>query len=812
MLCVFLIKRLRSLKTEFENKSNNQHLINSELFYKHDKSRFDLLTSAIQNIENDLKELRISNNYDAVGKPLTDSLKRNSDALIIAPFYTQVTASSVSTNDLVLFEKTHNDIVHKRLIFALIRNPILHNRMLSLEDLGNQSIAMTFLSDLRQIGISSIGHVYLSLYGTEKRNVYHGSMFIFKKSHDDENNQIDTLARYQSILLGNHYILNNLYEAQTERFMSVKRSNIEAHSILREIRHDINNAIINITGLANKSIQTNDHSLRIKIYKQIKGSSQLITSNLEKISWAYLSGLKDENTFLHNERSTWINTIHFFKEIFDAFTQLASNKRLNYIIIIDDNLPDKVRTKPSALAQALFNLLSNSIKYTPRGNVVFSICATEFSEIDKTVTITCSIADTGIGLSDDNLKQIFNEGFRVSNPEIKGSGIGLHICQKAVNLISGNIEVNSTLNQGSTFTLRFDVDYKNDATTPCTQPDSSLSTKKDLESFLANMDSNTSYSYDKQQISVSGLLAKDIVNLIKQRPTSIQLQFILSNENHSFIKNRYSDMETVNLPDRTLNIAMVDDQQEIINYWIDMMLPYGISIHGFNTLDSALKNIIDSKYDLIISDYNLDSMNKGTDLYVMLREADIIIPFILLSADAGHLQYEAVSQLGLNRVFSKTIDPNQLAFEIEEIITTVTDITYTPHFIYPTNNPASQVNFDQPVKNTVSLPIDFAALEKKKKSVMNILMKLGNVDDENSLISHKIQAVMQACNDGNQVEFKRSFHDIKNLAIMLSMKEILLLINKSSEHNEKNTLFNYSKVVIKQFCNAYLEIQKWAKL
>ena len=104
------------------------------------------------------------------------------------------------------------------------------------------------------------------------------------------------------------------------------------------------------------------------------------------------------------------------------------------------------------LDRILVNLVGNAVKYTPTGGQV----TIEACIFDHEISVT--ITDTGIGIPADALPHLFEEFYRAPNvraANIIGTGLGLAIVKRLVERYSGRIEVESTVGQGTTFTLTF---------------------------------------------------------------------------------------------------------------------------------------------------------------------------------------------------------------------------------------------------------------------------------------------------------------------------------------------------------------------
>jgi len=139
----------------------------------------------------------------------------------------------------------------------------------------------------------------------------------------------------------------------------------------------------------------------------------------------------------------------FLKEIVDEFTSLL--KPGQHLIFSHKGAVQIVQDK-RILRNAIFNLLSNAIKYTPERKKIYLT-----SEVaGKKVCIT--VKDEGIGIPEDEQKKIFGKFFRAKNAtNIQGTGLGLNIVKRYVELINAEIKFNSTLEIGSEFTIEFHV-------------------------------------------------------------------------------------------------------------------------------------------------------------------------------------------------------------------------------------------------------------------------------------------------------------------------------------------------------------------
>jgi PAS domain S-box-containing protein len=139
-----------------------------------------------------------------------------------------------------------------------------------------------------------------------------------------------------------------------------------------------------------------------------------------------------------------------FQEIVKIFRLQIEAKGLKFETEFESDL--RVHGDRDHLTQTIGNLLSNAIKYTPRG----SIRLTAYREIETSLAVI-QVADTGIGMSSEDLKKLFQKFFRSSHGYVRqasGTGLGLSIAKSIIELHGGSIMVESELGHGSIFTVR----------------------------------------------------------------------------------------------------------------------------------------------------------------------------------------------------------------------------------------------------------------------------------------------------------------------------------------------------------------------
>ncbi|WP_428236478.1 PAS domain S-box protein [Gracilimonas sp.] len=146
----------------------------------------------------------------------------------------------------------------------------------------------------------------------------------------------------------------------------------------------------------------------------------------------------------------------FVREIKDIFSVKSEQNGIELDAVIEDDIPDALLLDEAQLRQVLFNLVGNAIKFTKKGKVTIELGANlEQQDLSK-VDLIIKVSDTGIGIAQHRMDQIFNafeqQGRKITD-EYGGTGLGLAISKKLVEMAGGSIAVESEVGKGSCFTV-----------------------------------------------------------------------------------------------------------------------------------------------------------------------------------------------------------------------------------------------------------------------------------------------------------------------------------------------------------------------
>ena len=154
----------------------------------------------------------------------------------------------------------------------------------------------------------------------------------------------------------------------------------------------------------------------------------------------------------------------FLSDITRYYLPLARNKGLDFFFSFDERLPDIVNGDDGRIGQILANLISNSIKYTERGQVTFKVALCE----SASESIVFEVSDSGVGIPVTEQADLFKPYVRANDVRrrIKGTGLGLSVCALLAPKLHGKIELVKSDSSGSTFrlTVPLRIDQMREAT------------------------------------------------------------------------------------------------------------------------------------------------------------------------------------------------------------------------------------------------------------------------------------------------------------------------------------------------------------
>ena len=395
-------------------------------------------------------------------------------------------------------------------------------------------------------------------------------------------------------------------QLETEKQLRLKAdtANAAKSDFLSRMSHDMRTPLNGVIGMAYLASEQDNPSYTQDCLNKIKTSAKFLLGLINNI--LDMSKMESGRIEFHPEPYA----ITEFNEYLDAVIRpLCSEKNQKFVLKEDSTLNGDPLVDKNNMNQILFNLLSNSVKFTPEGGTVtYSITARQTGK--NRAHIEHRISDTGIGISREFQERIFEpftqEG-RNDASEQRGSGLGLSIVKKIVDLMGGTIDVRSEIGHGTTFIVALDFD-----TVP---------------------------SDTRKTDAVSGVKEKDI-------SASLAGRHILLCEDHPLNQQIAEEM-------LTSKGALVDVAE---NGEIGVRR-FAVSMPGY--------------YDAVLMDIRMpvmDGYEATRRIRSLCREDAADTPIIAMTADALADDVRKCIDAGMNGHIAKPFEPGQLYLILSEMI------------------------------------------------------------------------------------------------------------------------------------------------
>ncbi len=313
----------------------------------------------------------------------------------------------------------------------------------------------------------------------------------------------------------------------------------------------------------------------------------------------------------------------------NSVSERAAAKNLELIFNIDETLPSELYGDDTRINQIIMNLLTNAIKYTETGSVILSVEGKERKESEEgqKILLRVEVKDTGIGIKESDMNRLFESFERldvVRNRNIEGTGLGMTIARKLLNLMDSELEVESEYNVGSRFA--FNLWQK-------IEDDSPLGDYRE-----ASQDTGSDKNY----------------------------------------------RESFRAPEA--HILVVDDTEMNILVVTNLLKKTGIQIDTALNGPDSVKLAGDKKYDVILMDQRMPGMD-GTEAMKQIKELENKLnentPVICLTADVIRGARDRYLEMGFDDYLTKPVDGtllenmicNYLPEEKIEVVERVDDIS-----------------------------------------------------------------------------------------------------------------------------------------
>jgi len=422
---------------------------------------------------------------------------------------------------------------------------------------------------------------------------------------------------------------------------NAEKANRAKSEFLANMSHELRTPLNSLLILANDLAGNDEGNLNEEevesaqiIYNGGKDLLRLINDILD------LSKVESGKVEMHMEE---VNVKDFVNHINDNFSCVAKDKNLSFDINMDYSVSEIIRTDVGKVEQILRNFLSNAFKFTHEGGVTVNIgrpaAGVEFNSrnLKSDKVISFEIIDTGIGISEENQKEIFKafqQADGSTSRKYGGTGLGLAITKNYTELLGGEIQLKSELDKGSKFILYL--------------PEEIVMRKKleNIENPI--IDEEGEFFIEDEELEET-TTAKDILEE--------ELEDIEEKDNIVDDRNNIGELDNV--------ILVIEDDLSFANILRREVNKQGAKCVITTNGEKGIEFV--SKYmpDAIISDIELPGIN-GTEVFRYINNnkniSHIPIYFISIHDDAGY-----VLDQGAIGYLTKPVSKNQLHNALKQI-------------------------------------------------------------------------------------------------------------------------------------------------
>ncbi|MBQ7955463.1 MAG: DegV family protein [Lachnospiraceae bacterium] len=239
------------------------------------------------------------------------------------------------------------------------------------------------------------------------------------------------------------------HKLNIEQKEELERSSDAKNVFFASMSHEIRTPINAIIGLNEMIMRENPTGATSEYARDIQIASQMLLNQVNDI--LDLSQIETKKMKIIPAQ---YQTEEVFGELVEVARVQAEKKKLELFVDIDKNLPKVLFGDAKRIKQVLLNILDNAVKYTEEGSVTLTVLGEELSGGE--ITLKMKVADTGIGIRKEDMDTIYDSFSRVDekkNSRVLGSGLGLSITKQLVDLMNGEITIDSIYTKGSIFTV-----------------------------------------------------------------------------------------------------------------------------------------------------------------------------------------------------------------------------------------------------------------------------------------------------------------------------------------------------------------------
>jgi PAS domain S-box-containing protein len=259
----------------------------------------------------------------------------------------------------------------------------------------------------------------------------------------DDVNFVEAIAYILGQVLERRRAEHELRRARDQALESARAKS----AFLANMSHEIRTPLNSIVGLSGLLLDSKLNAEQQEFAEIIRLSSDVLLETINNV--LDFSKISTGKTVLEK---TEFDPRVVIQTAIDLLASAAQAKQLKLTSLVDADVPRILRGDPGRLRQILVNLLGNALKFTAAGEVALKVSVQ--SESDNAAGLYFAVSDTGIGISAETQRRLFEPFSQADSSTTRkfgGSGLGLAICKQLVDLMGGQIGVRSRPGEGATF-------------------------------------------------------------------------------------------------------------------------------------------------------------------------------------------------------------------------------------------------------------------------------------------------------------------------------------------------------------------------
>ncbi|GHV54049.1 hypothetical protein FACS1894216_13250 [Synergistales bacterium] len=531
---------------------------------------------------------------------------------------------------------------------------------------------------------------------------YIGSVLSFKDYYKSLNNSLTNLSLLGAAM---SLVLSTLLIHMS---LEKKRADCESESktvFLARMSHEIRTPMNAIIGMSELALRENDPKSITTHLIDIKHAGNHMLSIINDILdfSAIESGKFTINPIPYNLSSLVSDVVNVTR------VRMINMKRpVSLAVNVQCGIPRKLRGDEYRIRQVMLNILSNAVKYTMEGNIIFTVSCAPIDQ--DSVYLSFTIEDSGIGIKEEDMKNLFENFSRFDtdrNRGVEGTGLGLAITYRLVKSMDGKIKVSSVYGKGSAFTAiipQLAVDHAPTASVKDagkknvilrddrkTYRESILTALQDLGVPVAAVADTyslierlrkedfafafvtpaaadeVSLVIDKFELRTEVVILTDLEDVYTPRDKNNRIlrmpaySITIANILDNVSMTERAEGLAINFTAPGALILIVDDNKINLAVAKGLLSPYKAAIDTCERGEDSLALARTKKYDLIFMDHAMPGMD-GIEVTERLRgmpETESV-PIIALTANAVSGMREIFLSKGMNDFLAKPIEPAKL--------------------------------------------------------------------------------------------------------------------------------------------------------